>query len=317
MAVEPDGNHVVVLGSAVQRTSTRSTIKPFQAIPFLTSGAAESFKASEKEIAIACASHDGEPIHTETVAAMLARAGLDESALGCGPQPPNSTEAARELERLGLQPTQLHNNCSGKHCAMLLTAVQRRLPIENYYSPDHKIQQDIISVFCSAAELNPQELTIAIDGCSAPTFAVPLNSIALAFARLVTSEGKAQLTESAAAGRIVSAMIKHPEMIGGTKGRFDSDLLRVAGGKLICKIGAEAVYGIGVLPNASYPNGLGIALKMEDGSYRGLLPAVVETLSQLGILEESEVGELERYHHPPIENRRGTIVGEVRPIFNL
>jgi L-asparaginase II len=201
---------------------------------------------------------------------------------------------------------------------MLLTARHRGLPIDGYYRPEHPVQQAITSVFMQLAVL-AGEPPIAIDGCSAPTFGVPLRSIARAFARLVNTEAAADLQPDvrAAAGRVVQAMIAHPEMVGGTKGRFDTELLRAAGGKLVCKIGAEAVYGIGVLPSSRYPRGLGIAIKMEDGSYRGLGPVVLETLAQLGVLEAQELARLESYHRPPIENRRGVIVGEVRSNFEL
>jgi L-asparaginase II len=168
-----------------------------------------------------------------------------------------------------------------------------------------------------------EEVPTAVDGCSAPTFGVPLDSLAIAFARLACAAGETgtptaldpDLTQ--AAKRVVSAMIEYPEMIGGTKDRFDTDLLRAARGKLICKVGAEAVYCVGVLPCEKFPRGLGLAFKMEDGSYRGLAPTVVETLAQLGVLDEAEVAQLASYHRPIIDNRRGLHVGEVRTIFEI
>jgi L-asparaginase II len=312
--VDPAGRRIATLGDDELITSTRSTIKPIQALPFVTSGAADRFRVSERELAVACASHEGEPIHTEVVSAMLKRAGLDESALRCGAHAPYNIETARQLEREGLPFTQIHNNCSGKHTGMLMTAVHRGLPLDDYVSPEHAVQREIISTFARVGDLG-DNLPTAIDGCSAPTFGVPLRSIAIAFARLINPSGLDTILAQAA-NRIVRAMIHHPEMVGGTK-RFDTDLMRAAHGKLISKVGAEAVYGIGVLPNERFPHGLGIALKMEDGSYRGLGPAVIETLAQLGVLCEREQAELESYHHTPIDNRRGLKVGEVRPVFNL
>jgi L-asparaginase II len=246
---------------------------------------------------------------------MLARAGLDESALRCGAQAPYNPETAKRLEASGEQFNQLHNNCSGKHTGMLMTAVFRELPLDDYVSAEHPVQREIISTFVRLADLK-ENLPIAIDGCAAPTFGVPLRSLAVAFARLV-GHWKAPSTVSGAASRIVTAMINHPEMIGGTKGRFDTELLRAGHGKLICKIGAEAAYSVGVLPCEQLPRGAGIALKMEDGSYRGLGPTVVETLLQLGILNEQEAGQLTTFHQPVVENRRGAAVGEVRAIFKL
>ncbi len=312
---EPDGHVIAHLGNDAFITSTRSTIKPIQAIPFITSGAADHFNVDERELAAVCASHEGEPIHTETVAGMLARAGLDESALRCGAQAPYSADTAKKLEAAGQPFSQLHNNCSGKHTGMLLTAVLKELPIDDYVSAEHPVQREIVSTFARLAGVD-ENLPTGIDGCSAPTFGVPLRSLAVAFARLVNPADQ-DSTTAAAAHRIVAAMINHPEMVGGTKGRFDTELMRAAHGKLICKIGAEASYSIGVLPCERFPRGAGIALKIEDGSYRGLGPAVVETLAQLDVLNEEEVGQLTKYHRPLVDNRRGLNVGEVRAVFEL
>ena len=240
VAVGPGGSVSAQLGDINLPTSTRSTIKPFQAIPFITSGAADHFGISERELALVCASHEGEAFQVERVAGMLARAGLDESALRCGAHAPYNANAARELEKEGRPFTQLHNNCSGKHTGMLLTAVHRSLPLDDYYKPEHPIQREVVSVLTRMAELDG-ELPTAIDGCSAPTFEVPLRSLALAFAKLVNPHAASLDQDVAQAStRIFRAMIAHPEMVGGTK-RFDSDLLRAARGKLVCKIGAEAV----------------------------------------------------------------------------
>jgi L-asparaginase II len=315
VVAEPGGHVIASLGDDALVTSTRSTIKPIQAIPFITSGAADHFSVDDRELAVVCASHEGEQIHTETVAGMLARAGLDETSLRCGAQAPYDAATAKKLEAAGEPFTQLHNNCSGKHTGMLLTSMLLGLPIDDYVSPDHPVQREILSTFARLADLD-HKLPTGIDGCSAPTFAVPLRSLAVAFAHLVNPPDE-DPEPARAIHRIVDAMIKHPEMVGGTKGRFDTELLRASHGKLICKIGAEAVYSVGVLPCERFPRGAGIALKMEDGSYRGLGPTVVETLGQLGVLNEEETGRLATYHRPTIENRRGLAVGDVRAVFKL
>jgi len=196
-----------------------------------------------------------------------------------------------------------------------MTAVLRRLPLDDYVSVEHPVQREIVSTFARMAGLD-EPLPTAIDGCSAPTFGVPLRSLAVAFARLVNPSDE-DSAAARAAHRIVAAMINHPEMVGGTKGRFDTELLRAGHGKLICKIGAEASYSVGVLPCERFPRGAGIALKMEDGSYRGLGPTVVETLAQLGVLNDDEVAQLSSYHRPAVDNRRGLNVGEVRAVFQL
>jgi len=319
---DPDGNLILNYGDADLITSTRSTIKPIQALPLITSGAADHYQLTPRELAVACASHEGEAIHTETAAAMLARVHLDESALRCGAHAPYDTKTAQQLERDGLPFTQLHNNCSGKHAGMLVTAVHRGLEIEDYFAPTHAIQRDIIKTLARLGDLQ-EPLPTAIDGCSAPTFGVPLRSLAVAAARLANacSDQASQVVLepelAAAARRLVNAMIAYPEMIGGTQGRFDTDLMRAARGKLIAKVGAEAVYTVSVLPCERFPRGLGLSFKMEDGSYRGLAPTVVETLLQIGVLDELETTPLITYYRPVIENRRGLHVGEVRAIFDL
>lgn len=319
---DPDAKILAQIGDANLVTSMRSAIKPIQALPIITSGAADHFHLTDREMAAACASHEGELIHTETVAGMLARAGLDESALLCGAHAPYNADRAKELERDGLPFNQLHNNCSGKHAGMLMTAVYRDLSINDYVSVEHPIQREIITTFARLGDLD-ENFPTAIDGCSAPTFGVPLRSLAVAFARLVNSASdkpsKVLLDTvlANAAKRAVRAITQYPEMIGGTTGRFDTELLRASSGKLICKIGAEAVYAIGILPCERFPRGAGLALKMEDGSYRGLAPAVIETLVQLGVLDKEETARLNSFYRPILDNRRGLLVGEVRAIFNF
>lgn len=328
VAVEPDGRIVARLGDESMTVSTRSCIKPIQAITVITSGAAERFNLSSREMAVICSSHEGEPMHTDTVARILARIGLDERALGCGPHRPYSEETAVRLEREGLPFTQLHNNCSGKHAGMLATAVHTGAPIENYLSTEHPVQRNIQSVLLRLAGLS-RSVPVAIDGCSAPTFGVPLSSIALAFARLVNpwsagdlkaDPGPGQVLnpdEGAAAKWIIGAMTAHPEMVGGTRGRLDTDLMRATRGKLISKVGAEAVHAIGVLPGDRFPRGLGIALKIQDGAKRALHSAVIESLRQLGLLEDNELALLADYHHPEVKNHKNLIVGDIRPSFEL
>ncbi len=323
--VEPAGRAVAEIGDADLITSTRSTIKPIQAIPIITSGAADHFSLTQRELAVACASHEGERIHTETVIGILKRAGLDESALRCGRHAPYNTETARQLEHEAAPFTQLHNNCSGKHAGMLMTAVHLGLSLDDYYKPEHPIQREIISTLSALGGFD-REPDVAIDGCGLPTFGVPLKSLAVAFARLIglasgIEDGGAKSNilpdrVSEAAKRVVSAMIEYPDMIGGSN-RFDTDLLRAARGKLICKVGAEAVYSVGVLPTERYPRGLAVAIKIEDGAYRALGAVVVETLAQLRVLDSIEQAELVKYHRPVIENRRGVKVGEVRAVFDL
>lgn len=316
IAVEPNGQIRAQLGDGDWMISTRSTIKPIQAIPLVAGGAADCYQFSSRDLAVACASHNGESIHTDTVASMLERIGLEAGALLCGAHRPYDEATAHRLEKEGRPFTTLHNNCSGKHAGMLAAAAHRGLPVETYISPTHPVQLAILEAFIRLADLkNP--VPVATDGCSAPTFGVSLRALALAFARLVGGWDAAFPGLREAAARIISAMTSHPELVGGTRGRLDSDLIRTAGGRLISKIGAEAVYAIGVRPCDRYPRGLGIAIKIADGGSRSLAPVVVEALRQLEILSEGETAALHTYHRPALTNWRGLHVGEVRTLFTL
>ncbi|MBI3649465.1 MAG: asparaginase [Acidobacteria bacterium] len=332
VAVEPDGHIIAQLGDADWLTSTRSTIKAIQAIPVITSGAADRFHFSARELALVCASHSGEIFHTETVAALLERLGLTQSALRCGAHPPYNEEAARQLQCEGRAFTQLHNNCSGKHTGMLATCVHRGWSTDDYLARAHPLQQEILARFRQLGDL-PEALPIAIDGCSAPTFGVPLRALALAFARLASFTASAtQHLETGsqsqfqgiafeaevmqAASRLVKAMMAYPEMVGGT-GRLDTALMRAARGALVCKIGAEATYVIGVLPCDKFPKGLGLAIKIHDGAARALGTVVLETLIQLGVLDAAQQAELHNYHRPVVSNHRGLTVGEIVPVFKI
>ncbi len=314
--LEPDGRVISCLGDDGLTISTRSTIKPIQAIPLVASGAADQFQLTPRELAVACASHDGEPIHTDTVAGMLARAGLNESHLLCGAHRPYSEETARKLECEGRPFTQLHNNCSGKHAGMLMTALKLGHPIEDYISADHPIQREIIEIFTEIAELDEKPVT-AIDGCSAPTFGVSLRSLALAFARLAGPWQKISTEMAEAVKRIIAAMTMHPEMVGGTKAVFDTDLIRATRGRVIAKVGAESSYAIAVLPCQQFARGLGISLKIEDGTARARQPVVVEVLAQLGLLSDEEMAALKEYHCPVVTNYQRLAVGEIRAVFDL
>jgi L-asparaginase II len=318
VAAEPDGRILARAGDEKLVTTTRSTIKPLQAIPFITSGAADRFNITPRELAVACASHDGEDIHTQAIAGMLERIGLGEGDLRCGAHPPYSEETARRLEGEGLPFTQLHNNCSGKHAGMLATAVHRGLATDDYVSADHPVQREIMSAFARMAGVEP-DMPTAVDGCSAPTFGVPVISLAVAFARLVNPWSAPPVSPDVADAvkRIVAAMTAHPEMVGGTDGVFDTELMRAGRGSLVAKVGAKGVYSVGVLPSERFPRGLGIAIKMEDGDKGGLHSVVVEALAQLGVLDDEAQAALSHHHHPGVKNHRKAVVGSLCPVFDL
>jgi L-asparaginase II len=317
-AVDGAGHTVAALGSPQTVTYLRSSGKPFQALPFIVSGAADHFGFTEQEIAIACGSHSGEPIHVDTVRSMLGKIGLDETALKCGVHEPFSAAVARELARNQQPPNVLQNNCSGKHAAMLALALHLGAPTASYDDWRHPVQQAIAKAVAEFSSITPEEIAIGVDGCGAPVFGVPVQAMALMYARLVSPpENFAAVTRSACR-RIVKAMIEFPEMVGGTKDRLDTELIKAGAGRLISKIGAEGVYTIGVLAGDEWPKGLGLALKIEDGDdQRARPPAVIEALKQLNVLTSNDLVALASYAPTVIRNRRGERVGEARAAFTL
>ena len=318
VAVESDGAIVAQLGAPETVTYLRSSAKPHQAIPLIASGAADRFGFTEKEIALACASHNGEPIHTELAASMLAKIGLGPEALKCGVHEPYSAEVARELRERGEEPNVLQNNCSGKHAGMLALALHLGAPTETYDEPTNPVQLaigKIVSQFCG---IPVEDIAIGTDGCGVPVFGITVKAMALMYARLIAPPPNFDEDIRNACARIVAAMTKHPELIGGTSERLDTEMMRAAKGRLVSKVGAEGVYTVGVLPCDDWPRGLGLALKIEDGDDRRARPTVViESLRQLGVLTDEALEAVSRYAFYPVLNRRGDVVGEVTPEFEL
>lgn len=315
--VEPGGEVLACQGEIETRTYYRSAAKPFQAIPLVTSGAAERYQLSTAELAVITGSHSGESIHLDAVGSILGKIGLSETALQCGAHMPFDDATAKQLRAEGRHAGILHNNCSGKHAGMLALALFRGAPIESYLDPEHPIQREILAEVARFSGTPAEEIVIAVDGCSAPVFGLSLKAMARSYATLV---GPAELdsVRAAAARRIVAAMIGHPEMVGGTRHRLDTDLMRALPGRIVSKVGAEGVQLLGVLPCPRYPSGLGIAIKIEDGDIRRARdPVVIETLSQLGLLDPAQRQQLAGYAPAKVHNHRRLEVGEVRPAFHI
>lgn len=305
--IDGDGNTNVSIGDPKAVTFFRSAAKPFQAIPCITSGAADAFGFSEEEIAMACASHSGESRHVRIVGLMLERAGLSEAHLHCGSHLPFYDKESERMLRAGEYATQLHNNCSGKHAAMLAFAKHIEADLNIYELLENPVQQKILETVSQFSEVPVGKIKIGIDGCVVPNFALPLHAMATSFMNLIRPEKFDQKTQSAAA-RIVSAFVKFPELIGGSE-RLDTMLMQAAEGKIISKVGADGVWLCGVLPGEKHPTGLAIALKIEDGDDRRARPVVaVEVLRQLGILSAEDLADVSPM---PVKNRRGDVVGQV------
>lgn len=318
IAVDPDGQIVAYLGARETVTYLRSSAKPHQAVPLIVSGAADRFGFDEKEIALACASHSGEPIHTAVAASMLRKIGLTPDALKCGVHEPFSPEVARQLREKGEQPNLLQNNCSGKHAGMLALALHLGAPIETYDQPENPVQLAIGEVVSEFSDIAIDDIAVGTDGCGVPVFGITVKGMALMYARLVAPPAKFEEKRKAACARIVSAMTTYPELIGGTADRLDTEIMRAAPGRLVSKVGAEGVYTVGVLPSDEWPRGFGLALKIEDGDdHRARPTVVIESLRQLGILKDESLEAVARYAFFPVRNRRGDVVGEVTAEFKL
>jgi len=305
--IDGNGNEVVSLGDPSTVTYFRSAAKAFQAIPFITSGAAEVFGFSEDEIALAVASHSGEPMHVVIAARMLGKIGMTEADLQCGSHLPFSEAESHLMIAAGEKPTQLHNNCSGKHAAMLALAKHIGADTESYLSPDNRIQKRILKCIADFTEMPEEEIAIGVDGCAAPNFALPVSAMAKSFINLISPKRFPDATQSTC-HRIVDAMIAYPELIGGST-RLDTMLMNAAPARIISKVGADGVWLCGVLPCENWPKGLGIALKVADGDdYRARPVVAIDILRQLDVLRKNDLTEMSPM---PVRNRRGDVVGRV------
>jgi L-asparaginase II len=290
-------------------TFTRSTLKAFQALPFLRSGGAARFGFGPPQLAMLCASHNGEAMHVQQVEAMLAAAGLAPRALQCGCHEPLYAE-------LGVAPRpapgswdQRHHNCSGKHAGFLCWCVHHGQPTGNYLAPGHPLQQAIRREVARVAGLEPAELRLGVDGCSAPNYAMPLSRLARAYARLASGARDPEFGEPFAA--LSQAMTAHPELVSGT-GRSDLAFMRAGRGDWVTKVGADGVQAVG-----SASRGQAFAIKVADGSKTALFAATVAVLDQLGWLDARQREELRPWRAEAIANARGTQVGERRAAFRL
>ena len=313
VAVADDSGRVIAaFGDPEVVTFLRSSAKPVQAMTMVASGAAKRFGLSDAEIAVVVGSHAGEAFHLEAVRSILQRIGLDEEALRCGTHAPFHRPTALRLRADGRAPTVLHNNCSGKHAGMLAQAVMLGAPIDTYLRESHPVQVRIREALARLCGLEPGAIRTAVDGCSAPTFAVSLRHAAMLFARLMRRGGGA--AEDAAVEHVVDAMRSHPEMVAGTD-RLCSVLMALAGHGLIAKIGAEGFYCMAL---QGRKGGIGIALKVADGDGRRARPAVaIETLRRLGVLGENQAAELRPRFCPDPVSRRGRRVGRLKTCFDL
>ncbi len=316
--VDADGRLRAGLGDIARPIFPRSAVKLLQALPLVESGAADALDLTDAELALACASHRGEPAHAQTAAAMLAKAGLDASALECGAHWPYAEAAARELAREGRSPSALHNNCSGKHagfvclgCHLAGGRERAREFVHGYVQPGHAVMREVTAALQATTGHDLAATARGIDGCSIPTYAIPLRALALAFARVGSGVGLSA-GHAKAARRLRKAVAAAPFMVAGS-GRFDTLVMDRLGERVACKVGAEGVY-CAALPES----GLGVAIKIDDGTTaRAAEVAMAAAIEALLRLDDAQATFIRGLSEPVLRNWNGIEVGALRPAVGL
>lgn len=310
--VNLQGQRLASLGCPDQLIFARSAAKPLQAIPVVESGAIERFHLADDEIAVICSSHNGEDMHVHAVASILAKLGLSAEELTCGIHYPYHKAAENQMRANQAEPSALHNNCSGKHAGMLALALTGGGPLQPYASPEHRVQQQMLRTIAEMSGTNPDHIRLGVDGCGVPVYGLPLDRLALAYARLGNPATAGLPDKRAAACKtIIDALRRSPEMIAG-RDRFDTQLIEATDGQIIGKMGAEGVFAL-TIPSLL----LGMAVKVEDGSMRGLYPAVLEALRQMDLISVTQLQRLDSFHRPAVLNHQDRVVGHVEPVFTL
>lgn len=293
-------------GDIKQVVYPRSAIKAFQALPLVETGAADEFGFTPAEIALACASHNGEAVHAELAGGMLDKLGLSEADLECGAHWSLNAEVAREMAASGGVPDQRHNNCSGKHAGMLALAKKLGAPVKGYVDVTHPVQQRILGTMEAMCGVELRDAPREKDGCSVPTWAMPLENIAYGFARFAAPGDLAE-ARADACRRIAEAVAENPYMVAG-RDRYCTEVMEVLGRRAFVKTGAEGVFCV-ALPDY----GLGVAVKCDDGATRAAEAMTTAVLRQIGVIEDADLKRLEKYLEVPLLNRRAFKIGVIRP----
>jgi L-asparaginase II len=299
--VDVHGNVLRSSGDIRKPVFPRSAIKAFQCVPVIESGAAEHFGLTDEEIALCCASHIGEAEHVRVASSILRKAGIDEAAYECGVHWPERMDDRVTLIKAGEAPRAIHNNCSGKHAGMLVLAKHLGAPLSGYVMKDHPVQQAIAGTLDAYCDADTANAPWGTDGCSVPTWAMPLENAARGFAKLFAPG-------NSVGERIANAVRANPFMVAGT-GKFDTRIMQAVP-RLFIKVGAEGVY-CGAIPHAS----LGFALKIDDGASRGAEVAIARVLSELDCWTADEVIALSEFTHSTLRNWRKLEVGQSRASF--
>lgn len=311
--VHANGDLIAYYGNPFRQTFARSSMKPFQVISVVESGAIEKYQIEDRELSLFCASHSAEPYHREAVSNILRKIQLEVDHLQCGTHVPMDFESYKQLIREGRELTPLYSNCSGKHSGMLTACVMQGFDVESYREVSHPYQQQIIDNIANITGYARDKIKTSVDGCGVPVHRLPLYYTALGFARLAAPEHWEQGSEQRkdSLRRVRDAMTTHPEMVAGTK-RYDTDLMTAFKGRIVSKSGAEGVHCYG-----DRETGIGVIVKVEDGQGRASSVASMEVLQQLQIGNPTIWEQLKDYHHVPVLNARDEAIGKVVPNFKL
>lgn len=304
-AVDAGGRVLFAAGDVGAPVYLRSTAKPFIAAAVIEAGARERFGLNAREIAVMCASHSGQPMHVQAVRSILQKIGMSLASLQCGVHAPYDEAAADELRRAGLEPTALHNNCSGKHAGILALCEVLGSDPASYLSAGNPAQRRILEFCARLSDDDAASWPIAIDGCGIPVYATSLRNAAVSFARLASLDGIRD-ADAEALRAVRDAMVEHPEYVAGD-GQFDTEVMLVGQGDIVSKAGAEGVHGV-----AAIARGCGYVSKVLDGASRARAPSSIAVLRRLGVLDEAKTAKLARFARPRVYNRAGCDVGEIR-----
>ena len=325
--VSSAGELLARYGDPDSLTYLRSSAKPFQALPLIESAALGRFGLSAQQLAVICASHSGTDEHVAVVASIHARVGLTEADLQCGTHPADDPATRRRMQEKRQAPTPIRHMCSGKHSGMLALSRQLGASLSDYLSPQHPVQRKILEALAEMAGVPEAQIAVGTDGCSAPTFALPLRAAAWAFARLADPQGQAAARREACQ-QVFSAMVSYPALVHGV-GEFDTRVMEVGAGQLLCKRGAEGYCGMSLRPGVLGRGSpaVGVAIKIADGDLgrrsdvppgnRAATRVVLKTLQDLGALDASQLEALAEFGPQPVTNKRQFEVGWMRACFSL
>jgi L-asparaginase II len=308
-AVDVTGRLLWSIGEENRQMFWRSSAKPFQLLPFIERGGISAFGITQEEIALMVASHSGQAQHVAVLQKILNKIGVTAAALACGAVKPGDSRTVKELLRNNQPYQAMHNPCSGKHTGMLALAQLLKAPLEGYRDINHPVQQLMLEAIAGSTLLKPDEVKTGIDGCGVPVFYLPLFNMALAYARLARPEQGRWGASQEGVRMVRDAMVAYPQMVAGSR-QFDTVLMTITQGRILAKIGAEAVYCM-----ASIPEGVGVAFKIEDGSLRAIPHVAIGILKKLALISDDEYAALQVQFPAQLINHCQDVIGAIETVF--